>query len=277
MSSELIQLRESQYSAGGGIAVFTHQRPSARNALSAGLRDDYIDMLGRVQNDRNVRALILAGDGGSFCAGGDLKSLKNSQLEPDADTGPGEVMRRRIQAGHRWMEQLRSLDIPVIAAVDGAAFGAGFSIALAADFIFASTRAVFCLSFAKVGLVPDLGAAFYLPRAVGLPLAKELAMTARRVSAAEGLDLGFVHAVVEPDLLLEEAARFARRFLQAPRAAIGLTKNLLNMSYDTSYSALAELEASAQAVASTTPFHTHAINAFMRGERFGFDWDREQP
>jgi len=105
-------------------------------------------------------------------------------------------MRRRIQDGHRWVERLRSLEIPVIAAVDGPAAGAGFSLALAADFNPRPRRAPpFCMSFAKVGLVPDFGAFFLLPRAVGMPMAKELAFTARKGRVAEAKSLGLVHSV----------------------------------------------------------------------------------
>ncbi len=275
MTTETIQLRDSQLSIEGGVAVFSHQRPAVRNALSLGIRADYHDMLDRVQSDRSIRALVITGSGGSFCAGGDLASLKQRMDDPDPEARSADAMRRRVASAHAWMERLRSLDIPVIAAVDGAAAGAGFSIALAADFILASTRAFFCMSFAKIGLVPDLGAFYFLPRAVGLPMAKELAFTARRVSAAEGRQLGFVHAIHEPEALQAEALAFARRFLAAPRDAMGLTKSLLNKSYETSYSTLAELESQAQAVASTAPYHDEAVKAFMSGAPAAFDWDRQ--
>ncbi|WP_213959609.1 MULTISPECIES: enoyl-CoA hydratase/isomerase family protein [unclassified Variovorax] len=272
MPSELnIALRESQLSIDDGIAVFTHLRPAARNALSIELRMDYGDMLGHVEADRSVRALVLTGSGGSFCAGGDLKAR---QASTDPEFRTADAMRRRIQAGHGWIERLHSLEMPVIAAVDGPAAGAGFSIALAADFILASTRAFFCMSFARVGLIPDLGAFHFLPRAVGLPMARELALTARRVSAAEGKQLGFVHTLHEPDALQAEALRFARRFIAGPREAMGLTKALLNKSFETPYATLAELEANAQAVASTTPYHEAAVAGFLRGEPAAYDWDR---
>lgn len=273
MPSEIFPLRESQLSIEDGVAVFTHQRPAARNALSMDLRADYRDMLGHVEGDRRVRALVLTGSGGSFCAGGDLKAR---QANSDPEFRSADAMRRRVQAGHGWIERLRSLEMPVIAAVDGPAVGAGFSIALAADFILASTRAFFCMSFGKIGLIPDLGAFHFLPRAVGLPMAKELALTARRVSAAEGKQLGFVHTLIEPDALQAESLRFARRFIAGSREAMGLTKTLLNKSFETPYATLAELECNAQAVASTTPYYDEAVAAFLRGEPAAFDWDRAQ-
>lgn len=276
MTSELIPLRAAQLLIENGVAQFSHQRPAARNALSTDLKEDYRDMLDRVQADRGIRALVITGSGGSFCAGGDLKAIRERQNGKDPDARSADAMRRRIQSEHTWLERLRSLELPVIAAVDGAAVGAGFSIALAADFILASTRAVFCMSFAKVGLVPDLGAFYFLPRAIGLPKAKELALTGRRVSATEGRQLGFVHSVHEPEALADEALGFARRFLAGPREAMGLTKNLLNRSFETPYATLAELEGQAQAIASTTPYHAEAVAGFVRGEPAAYDWDRPQ-
>ena len=276
MTTELIPLRDAQLSIHDGIAVFSHQRPAARNALSLDLRADYHDMLDRVQADRGIRALILTSSGGSFCAGGDLKALRERQTSSDPELRSPDAMRRRVASAHVWMERLRNLELPVIAAVDGPAVGAGFSIALAADFIVASTRAVFCMSFARMGLVPDLGAFYFLPRAVGLPMAKELVFTARRMRATEGKQLGFVHSIHEPDALQAEAVAFARRFAAGPREAMGMSKNLLNKSYETPYATLAELECQAQALASTTPYHDDAVAAFLRGEPAAFDWERLQ-
>jgi len=276
MTSETIPLRHAQLSIEEGIARFMHQRPATRNALSLELRADYADMLDRVESDPGIRALVLIGSGGSFCAGGDLKAMKERQAGPDPDARSAFAMRRRILDGHAWVERLRSLEMPVVAAVDGPAVGAGFSITLAADFILASSRAVFCMSFAKVGLVPDLGAFYFLPRAIGMPLAKELVFTARRVSAAEGKQLGFVHSIHAPQTLEAEAMQFAGRFTSGPREAMGMTKRLMNRSFETPYATLAELEAQAQAVASTTRFHDGAVSAFLRGEPAAFDWDRPQ-
>jgi 2-(1,2-epoxy-1,2-dihydrophenyl)acetyl-CoA isomerase len=172
------------------------------------------------------------------------------------------------------MERLRSLEIPVIAAVDGPAVGAGFSIALAADFVLASSRAWFCMSFVKIGLVPDLGAFHFLPRVVGMAKAKELAFTGRRVGAAEAEQLGIVHSIHDANMLQVRALAFAHRFVAAPREAIGLSKGLFNKSYETPYATLADLECQAQAIASSSAYHVEAVNGFLRGDPAGFDWDR---
>ncbi|SAK84252.1 enoyl-CoA hydratase [Caballeronia hypogeia] len=272
MPTETIRLREASLVIDDGVAEFTHERPESRNALSLGLRADYAEMLDHVERNREVRALILTGSGGSFCAGGDLKSLREARANPEA--GSPDAIRRRLADGHVWMQRLRNLEMPVIAAVDGPAVGAGFSIALAADFMLASTRAIFCMSFVKVGLVPDLGAAYLLPRVIGLSAAKELAMTARRVDVQEAKALGIVHAIHAPDALADESRRFARRFIAGPREALGLTKRLLNQSFEAHYAPLAEYESAAQAVASSARYHGAAVDAFLEGRAAPYDWER---
>ncbi len=275
MPAELIHLRDAQLTIEDGVAEFSHQRPDARNALSLGMRADYADMLDRVEADRSIRALIVTGSGGSFCAGGDLKSIRESRAASQPEGGLPDAMRRRVQDGHKWMQRLRNLEIPVIAAVDGAAAGAGFSLALAADFVLASQRAFFCMSFAKVGLVPDLGAFYLLPRVVGMSAAKDLMMTARRLGAEEAARMGIVHVVHPANDLTQQAWLFARRFLDAPREAIGLTKRLVNQSFESHYGPLAELECSAQAIATATPYHAAAVDTFLAGKPPSFDWDRQ--
>ncbi|KND59603.1 Enoyl-CoA hydratase [Candidatus Burkholderia verschuerenii] len=271
MPKEQIRLREATLTVADGIAEFAHQRPEARNALSLGLRADYADMLGRVETDRAIRALIVTGSGGSFCAGGDLKSLREAREHPEANSP--DTIRRRLTDGHAWLQRLRNLEMPVIATVDGPAVGAGFSLALAADFVLASSRAFFCMSFVKVGLVPDLGAAYFLPRVIGLSAAKELSMTGRRVDVEEARALGIVHSVHAPDALQGEAHVFARRFLNAPREAQGLTKRLLNQSFESHFAPLVDMESTAQAVASSASYHADAVTAFLDGRKAAFDWE----
>ncbi|QEY72249.1 enoyl-CoA hydratase/isomerase family protein [Pseudomonas denitrificans (nom. rej.)] len=275
MSTELIELRESQLAIADGIATLTHLKPAARNALSLELREDYVDMLDRLEADRSIRALIITGSGGSFCAGGDIRSLKERQLSSDPEINSANAMRLRIRRLHGWLERLRGLEIPVIAAVDGPAYGAGFAIALLADFILASERASFCLPFAKLGLVPDSGALYTLPRVVGLQKAKELLFSARRVAVEEARELGIVHSIHRPEELAAAAQWLARRFLASPRDAIALSKRLLNQSSETPWATMAELEGLAQGIASTTPYHDEAVSAFLRGEPSRYDWDRD--
>ena len=277
MTEEIETLRESSLNVRQGVAEFSHQRPASRNALSDGLRSDYIDMLNRIERDRAVRVLIITGSGGSFCAGGDVKGMQARANSSDPEEASPDAMRRRVLSAHYgYLDRLRSLEIPVIAAVDGAAYGAGFSLALAADFVLASSRASFCFAFAKVGAVADFGAFYTVPRLIGLAKAKELMMTARRIDAAEAHQLGLVHGVHAGDTLLAEARRMARRFLSGPREALGMIKTTLNRSFDLDYQSMAELESCQQAIALATVYHREAVARFTRGEPLLYDWDRDK-
>ncbi|TPQ43816.1 enoyl-CoA hydratase/isomerase family protein [Cupriavidus pinatubonensis] len=269
-------LRNTTLSIRDGIAEFTHQRPEIRNALTPELKHDYVDMLDIVEDDRSVRALILTGSGGSFCAGGDLKSLLAMRDDPSLAAHQPEAMRRRVKRGQGWLRRLRDLEVPVVAAVDGPAAGAGFSIALTADFVLASERASFSMVFVKIGLVPDMGAMYSLPRTVGLSMAKELMLTGRRVGAAEAHKLGIVHAIHSADALAEDARRFAARFVDGPREAMALTKNALNGTFEAPYDTMLAAEAQGQAVAAAAPYYGEAVQAFLRGEPAKFDWDRRR-
>jgi 2-(1,2-epoxy-1,2-dihydrophenyl)acetyl-CoA isomerase len=161
-------------------------------------------------------------------------------------------MRDNLAGAHVWLSRLRNLDVPVIAAVDGAAYGAGASLTLAADFVMASHRAGFCMSFHKIGMIPDMGALYALPRLVGIAVARDLFLTARRVGAEEAKQIGLVHSVFDAQSLLTQARRFARRFINSPRGTTGVTKRLLNMSFETPYAALVQMESGAQASGSLT-------------------------
>jgi len=270
--AETIRFDESALHIDGPVAEFAHQRPRSRNALSMLLREDYARMVERVARDLSIRTLILTGEGGSFCSGGDVRGMKERLGNPDPALNSPDATRRRLEDSHRWLTQLRELDVPVIAAVDGGAYGAGFALALQADFVLASTRAVFAMAFARMGAVPDYGALHTLPRMVGLANAKDLMLTGRRVGAEEGKALGFVHAIHAPEALLPAARAFASKLAQGPREAAAMTKKLLNRSFETDYVAMCTFEAYAQGVAMQTPYHAQAAARFAAGEPPAYDW-----
>ena len=144
----------------------------------------------------------------------------------------------------------------------------------ASDFVLASTRARFCAVFGRIGLVPDLGGFFLLPRIVGLSRAKELVMTARSLGAEEARDLGIVLEVHEPEALMEAAFTFARRFDDASRLAAGMSKAILNQSLHTDQRALADQEAMAQTLCLASDYHKEAVQRFIDKQPLAFDWDR---
>ncbi|MPY75061.1 MAG: enoyl-CoA hydratase/isomerase family protein [Alphaproteobacteria bacterium] len=258
-----------KYEVRDGLAIITLNRPEKRNALDISMRTELSEVVLDIRNDTTLYAVIITGAGGAFCAGGDIQSMakgKRTSFES----------RKRIQDIYSWLYEWVSLELPVIAAVDGAAYGAGINIALAADFILASTRARFCEVFGRVGLIPDVGGLFLLPRIVGLQRAKELVFSARSFDAKEGKDLGIVYAIHEPDKLMDAAIELAGRFRNASRQAIGLSKNIMNQSFNLDFRALGELEAFGQAVAHDTEYHSAAVKRFLDKEPTLFDWDRMQ-
>ena len=168
-------MQHIELSRDGDVATIVLNRPEARNALSVAMMDDLDQILFDIGRDASVRAVILTGAGAAFCAGGDVQRMNDSSEEsPDA-------RRARLRRAHRSVKALHALDRPVIAAVDGAAFGAGFGLALLCDIVLASTRARFCMAFGRVGLVPDYGSLYTLPRVVGLQRAKEIMFSAREI------------------------------------------------------------------------------------------------
>lgn len=251
-----------------GVALLGLNRPEARNAIDQTLRDELPRAMEQVRDDASVRALVLYGVGGNFCSGGDLRGMSSKPRTAFES-------RQRIRAIHAWLPEWINLEKPVIAAVDGAAFGGGFSLALTADFILASTRARFCQVFARIGLVPDMAALYLLPRMIGLQRAKELMLSARVLGASEAEDLGLVHSLYAPDDLLESAVAFAKRFAQASPMAAGLTKSILNQSLHLDQRALADLECYAQGLCMDSAFHKDAVQAFLGGEPLGFIWPEE--
>lgn len=248
-----------------GIGILTLDRPEAKNALDIPMRRGLADLIIRVRDAAEVRALVIAGAGGVFCAGGDLKSLSESRTV--------EENRKRIQDLHVWLPHLVGLEKPVIAAVDGPAFGGGFNLALAADFILATPRARFCQVFARIGMVPDLAGLYILPRMIGLQAAKDIVLSGRIVDAEEAKALRIVHRIVEPESLLDKAVKLAERFSRASPLAYGLAKNILTQSFHLDQRALAEMEAYAQALCIDSAYHKDAIKRFLNKEKPLFDWD----
>ena len=254
-----------------GIAEFVHSNPASRNAMSSALRADYASMLDMVSADSSVRVLILRGSGGSFCAGGDLHEMAD-RLNT-ADAGSPAATRRRLGASSLWLRRLLELDAVVIAAVDGPAVGAGFSLALHADLVIASSNARFSMSFPKVGAVADFGAHYLLPRIIGLSAARDLILTGRNIDAAEAQTLGLVHNVQPSSELVETAHKMAAQICLGPADALAMSKRLLNQSFDTDYATMANMESLSQALAMSAPPHRQAVQRFLNKEAQPYDWD----
>ena len=251
------------------IGIITMNQPERRNALSPEMRDDFGHLIPTLQYDTGLGAIILRGTDGVFCAGGDLKALSDGLGNRNT-----AVDRQRLYRYHDWFQKFLNLEIPVIAAVDGAAYGAGFSMALSADFILCSDRAKLCCVFPRIGLVPDVGAFFTLPRMVGLQKAKEIMFTGRPLDADEAKDLGIAMDVYGADDLMDAAMELAERLCKANTPAIGATKRIVNQSFNLDAQALIEMEAAAQAIYFSSDYHTDAIKGCLDKKPLAYDWER---
>jgi 2-(1,2-epoxy-1,2-dihydrophenyl)acetyl-CoA isomerase len=245
------------------VATLTLDQPATRNALNPAMREEIAEVVQSIQRDRGIRALVITGANGHFCSGGDLRNIATVGLD-------NQGWRERFHDLHDWLRDLIALDRPVIAAVDGAAYGAGFGLALAADFVIASTRARFCLSFMKIGLVPDFGTFYTLPRIVGPQRAKELMLSAREVGAEEALRLGIAMELQAPEQLMARAQALAASFVQASPVAVSLVKRAVASGGD--LAAQLEFEANAQALAMGTPMHREAVQDFLAKRPAKFTW-----
>jgi 2-(1,2-epoxy-1,2-dihydrophenyl)acetyl-CoA isomerase len=238
-----------------GVATVTLNRPDALNALTVPMKQALLAAFRRLEREKPVRAVVLTGAGRAFCAGQDLRE----RLEPGAAPLGVEVRERYNPI----IRAMRGLPKPIVAAINGVAAGAGASLALASDIRIASETASFALAFGRVGLVPDSGATWFLPRLVGSARAAELALLNDPVSAPDALRLGLVGRVVAADQLALEAKAIAARLAAGAPKAIALTKRALEAAWDHDLDAALEYEAHLQDLAGRTKDHAEGMAAFM--------------
>ena len=245
-----------------GVGRIVLDRPEAKNALTIGMRDGIIDAVRGFRADPLVRAVLITGEGDAFCAGMDLSASTVSQAGKPGFSSrtTSEALRVGVQT---FIRELWELDKPTVAAVNGAAVGPGAHLALACDFVFVHPRTRFMWSFAKWGLVADAGGAYLLPRLVGLPRAKAMVMLGEGATGAEAVDLGLAYRCVDdPNALLTDALEVARRLAAGPTRSLGLSKRLLNTSFESDLSRSLELEAHFQAIATSSPDLVEGMAAF---------------
>ena len=259
---------EIEIARSDGIATLTMNNPGARNALSAEMKADFSAAVADVAADPSVKAVVLTGAGGVFCAGGDIRGM----LEFREAGTPVEGWRQRMLDLQPLIRSLVELDKPLIAAVDGAAYGAGFSIAILADVVLASPRARFCMSFMRIGLVPDFAAMYTLPRVVGVQRAKELMLSAREVGPDEALKLGIAMELVPSEALLARAQALGRSFAGASPMAAALIKRELGMSLATDLRQTLVNEADNQALCFQSGYHRQAVDNFLNKQPAMFQW-----
>jgi len=255
---------------GDGVCRIVLQRPEAKNALTIEMRDGIVDAVRAARSDPAVRALHITGTGDAFCAGMDLSASTVARAGGGSfDTrSTAEALRVGVQA---FIRELWELDKPTVAAVNGVAVGPGAHLALACDFVLVHEATRFVWSFARWGLVVDAGGAYLLPRLVGLPRAKAMVMLGEGCTGADAVDLGLAYRCVpDPDALAVEADALAVRLAAGPTRSLGLSKRLLNASFETDLPRALELEGDAQSLATTSDDLVEGMAAFRerRDPRF---------
>lgn len=238
-----------------GVATIVLDRPDALNALTVPMKGELLRALRAAARDASVRAIVLTGAGRAFCAGQDLKE----RLAPGA-APLGEEIRERYNP---IVLAMRSLEKPIVAAVNGVAAGAGASLAFAADLRIASETASFVLAFGRIGLIPDSGATWFLPRLLGGARAAEMMLLDDPVSAAEALRIGLVARVVPPDALAAEAHAIAVRLARGAPRALAYAKRALDGTFERDLPSALDYEAYLQDLAGSTSDHAEGIAAFV--------------
>ena len=246
----------------GGVITARLNRPESRNALTEPAQmDELVDLCHQVRRDRSVKVLVLTGEGSAFCAGGNVKDMRDrGGIFAGSPFDVRESYRNTIQ---RIPLALYELDIPVIAAVNGPAIGAGFDLACMCDLRVAGEKALFAESFVKVGIVPGDGGAWLLPRVIGMQRASLMSFTGGTIDAAKALEWGLVLEVVPTEKLLPHAQALAQRIAANPSHALRLTKRLLREGQHMRLDSLLEMSAAYQALAHHTDDHLEAVNAFL--------------
>lgn len=238
------------------VATLTLNRPDKLNAFTAEMHAELKDALARVAApDAGARALLITGAGRGFCAGQDL-SQRAGPVLPDL----GETIEKQFNP---LIRTLRGLELPVIGAVNGVAAGAGVSLALACDITLAARSASFLQAFAKIGLVPDSGSTFFLPRLVGEARARGLAMLAEKIGAEQAADWGLIWKVVDDAQLMTEATKLARHLATQPTRGLALIKQALNRSAANDLDRQLDLERDLQRIAGKTEDYREGVAAFL--------------
>jgi enoyl-CoA hydratase/carnithine racemase len=247
----------------GPVAVLTLNRPEAMNALGQpGDGDQVAAACEAINDDPAIRCAILTGAGRAFSAGGDVKAMKARE---GAFGGGGYEIRNGYRRNiHRIVRSLYNLEVPLVAAVNGAAIGLGCDVACMADIRIAAENAKFGVTFLKLGLIPGDGGAWLLPRTVGMSRAAELLFTGDVIDAQTACAWGLVSRVTPPEALADEAMALAQRIAAQPPHALRMAKSLLRQGQQASYDTLMEMSAAAQGLSHLTEDHMEGVDAILQ-------------
>ena len=240
------------------IAHLTLNRPDVLNSFNGEMAKEVQSVLASAQDDDLIRCVLLTGEGRAFCAGQDLAEVL------EKDNGDPVDLREIVKETYSLtIKGIRHLEKPVVCAVNGVAAGAGANIALACDLVIASEKASFIQSFCHIGLIPDSGGTFFLPRLVGLPRATALAMLGDKISAKEALEYGMIYKMVEHDKLKSESIILSERLASMPTTGLGLIKRGFNKSFSNDLNSQLQIEEELQGIAGKTHDYREGVKAFI--------------
>lgn len=246
----------------GKIAIIRLNRPQIRNAINDQMRQELVEAFEWADRTPAIRAVIMTGAGKGFCSGGDIGDMRERLNAPQDEVAFNGWMRQKKT--HRGVAVIHGCTKPVIAEMNGAAFGLGLDMAMACDFIIAAEGATMSMSFLKRGLVSDGGGMYFLPRRVGLSRAKELILSGRVVETDEALWMGLVDRVSPADSLIDDACAWASELTQGSPAAVALTKAILDKTFESSDEEIFALGRQAQAICYSSKEHRASVEAFLQ-------------
>ncbi len=238
------------------VAYITLNRPDVFNSFNREMALLLQSILDDCEYNNEVRSIVITGNGKAFCAGQDLKEVTSSELNP----GFKKILEEHYNP---IITRIRSIHKPIIAAVNGVAAGAGANIALSCDLVVASNKASFIQAFSKIGLIPDSGGTFFLPRLIGFQKATALMMLGDKVTAEEAEEVGMIFKVISSESFNGEVEKLAVKLANMPTKALGLIKELLNKSNTNTLEQQLELEGKLQIEAALSEDYTEGVNAFM--------------
>jgi 2-(1,2-epoxy-1,2-dihydrophenyl)acetyl-CoA isomerase len=251
-----------KFSVEDGVGKISHNRPDVLNSYNKQMAMEMQEVFDKCISDKNIRAVYLTGEGRAFCAGQDL-------AEAIAKDGPPlqSIVRDHYNP---IIKKIRSIEKPVVCGVNGVAAGAGANIALACDIVISARSASFIQAFSKIGLIPDSGGTFFLPRLIGFQRATALMMLGDKVSAEHALQMGMIYKVSEDDKLQEEAFGIAKLLASMPTKGLGMTKKLLNQSMVNNLDKQLDMEEEMQTAAGKTYDYNEGVKAFLEKRKAVF-------
>ena len=247
------------------VATIKLNRPESLNAFSVQLTKDLASAIDQAVADK-ARAIVLTGAGRAFSAGGDLMGMVEMQKK-------GVTVIEPLRLMHNAILKIRETEIPFVAAVNGVCAGAGTNFALACDVVFADENAIFNEAFIKIGLSPDCGGSFFLPRVVGEKIAAELMMTGDSIDAKRAVEIGMINRVVSAESLLAEATAFAKKLSLQPTAVIGRIKRMMNATFSNNLHAQLDLEEACQIESGSSPNFREGVQSFFEKRKPNFTGD----